>query len=599
MTVRPLRLGTRGSALAQARSVARRLEGLGARVELVRIETRGDPDVTNRFADLGSFGIFARELQRALLEGRVDLAVHSHKDLPTQNPAGLVVAAVPERVDPRDVLLVRGAALAPERGSLPLASGARVGTASARRTALLGHLRPDLEPVHPRGNVPTRLAKLAAGEAEAILLAAAGLERLGIAAERGEFEALDLAGIVVRPLDPRIFVPAPAQGALAIEARADDKEILALLAELDDPAAARCLAAERGVLAALEGGCPLALGAWCRPVADSVDGNGQLELRVALGTPAGLVRRRLTGADPKTLAELALAEFETGATESPLGGLRVLLTRAAEDNERWGAELEELGARVRAVTCLCTAPRAEARQDFVAAMPGARWLALASRRGVDAVHHLGPALPPRAPDRRRRSGHGPRGGGALGPLRPGGPRGHGRIPRRRVGALGRGPGAGRRRRRRAPGRRSGPDHRRSRGPAGGGLRPPAPWAPGDPRGPRSHRRGGAREPLRRGGLWGPGAAPGRSFARGPGPDHRGRLPRGRPGSPTGSPWPRPRGGGGGPRGPGRRAVRPRPRGASETQRRSSMGTNFSTQKIAEKAPTTTEMPMLNSNTASR
>ena len=182
-----LRIGTRSSdlALTQARNVAARLAKLGHASELVLIETSGDKDVTSRFDAIGAFGIFARELQRALLDDRIDVAVHSHKDLPTTGPNELCVAAVPERVDARDVLVVRAEAFQSARGTFPVKRAARVGTASARRAALLANLRPDVVTVHVRGNVPTRLRKLAAGECDALLLAAAGIERLRAEAVAG------------------------------------------------------------------------------------------------------------------------------------------------------------------------------------------------------------------------------------------------------------------------------------------------------------------------------------------------------------------------------------------------------------------------------
>lgn len=402
MSARTLRLGTRASdlALTQARGVAARLARLGATARLVPIETRGDTDVESPFGAIGAFGIFARELQRALLEGRIDLAVHSHKDLPTQGPAGLVVAAVPEREDARDVLVVREEAYEPDLGTLAVRRGARVGTASARRAALLAHLRPDLVPVHLRGNVPTRLAKLAAGEADALLLAAAGLARLTSEAEAGGVAPLPLAGLVLVPLDPEVFVPAPSQGALALEARADDDRTLALLAELDDPRLGRVLAAERGLLASLEGGCNLALGAWCRALPptpggapESGNGAGELELVCALERGGRLLRARVRGSDPGELARRAEAELTGSAPRRGLEGLRVLLTRSAQDNERWGARLEELGARVRGLVCVATAELPERRAELVGALADAEWLALASRRAVDAVARLAGPLP--------------------------------------------------------------------------------------------------------------------------------------------------------------------------------------------------------------
>lgn len=259
-----LKLGTRGSDLArtQARTVAERLEAAGHEVELEIIRTSGDATPTGAFGTIGPQGVFVREIEQALVEGRVDLAVHSFKDLPTSSPEGLVIAAVPPRYDPADLLIARADAIDTGTAAdwLPLAHGARVGTSSARRRVWLRHFRPDIETAELRGNVPTRLEKLAAGQCEALLLAAAGIERL-----REAGFALDavLEGLSIRRLEPRHFVSAPAQGALAIQCRAADDEIRAALAALDDEPAHTAAGIERGVLARAEGGCDSAFGAYC------------------------------------------------------------------------------------------------------------------------------------------------------------------------------------------------------------------------------------------------------------------------------------------------------------------------------------------------
>ncbi len=181
-----LRLGTRGSALAlvQAGRVARRLQELGHATVTTVISTAGDRAADRAFADVGAFGVFVRDLEGALLDGRIDLAVHSYKDLPSISPAALMVAAVPERADAADVLLVRREALAEWGDGLPLRAGARVGTSAARRHALLRAIRPDLKIGLLRGNVPTRVAALTSGQFDAIVLAAAGLDRLAGARRR-------------------------------------------------------------------------------------------------------------------------------------------------------------------------------------------------------------------------------------------------------------------------------------------------------------------------------------------------------------------------------------------------------------------------------
>lgn len=254
-----VRIATRGSdlALTQARGVAAQLTALGAATELVLVETQGDRS-NAPFSAMPGSGFFTKAVQQAVLDGRADLAVHSHKDLPSAPVDGLEIAAVPTRADPRDVLVVRPEAHDPSEGTwLPLHRRVRVGTSAARRRHQLAHHRPDLELRELRGNVPTRVARVEAGELDAVVLAAAGLERLG----------LDLRGLVVIPLDPRVFVPAPAQGALALEARrsAADADLTALLTRLHDVAGYATVAAERGLMGMLQGGCQLALGAHAAP----------------------------------------------------------------------------------------------------------------------------------------------------------------------------------------------------------------------------------------------------------------------------------------------------------------------------------------------
>ncbi len=261
----PLRLGTRGSALAlrQSSLVAAAIERLGRPVELVTIRTSGDV-ATGSLAALGGKGLFVKEIEEALLWNRIDLAVHSLKDMPAALPQGLEIVATPARADARDVLVsVAGVGVA------RLPPGTRIGTSSLRRRAQLHALRPDLAVVDMRGNVDTRLRKLASAEVDAILLAAAGLERLG----------LTPPGLVA--LDPRTFVPAIGQGILALEARADDGAVRALVAALDHAPTRAAAAAERAFLASIGGDChtPLAAyavvhGGWLRmeAIVASVDG---------------------------------------------------------------------------------------------------------------------------------------------------------------------------------------------------------------------------------------------------------------------------------------------------------------------------------------
>lgn len=291
-----LRIGTRGSALARAQAddVSRRLASLGHEIETVIISTTGDRVTDRAFTDVGAFGLFVRDIEHALLRDEIDLAVHSYKDVPSGGPKELVIAAHPERVDPADVLLVRNEVLAPDAAELPLKPGARVGTSAARRTALLRDVRPDLDIDLLRGNVPTRVKALLDGRFDAIVLAAAGLDRL----RRADREALPpMDGHVTRVrLDPERFVPAPAQGAIAVQVRRDDAAVREAVAAIDDPDCRRALAAERHALALAEGGCTLPFGAWCR------EDRGDLRLVVALGTQVGILRAEARGGDPEALA---------------------------------------------------------------------------------------------------------------------------------------------------------------------------------------------------------------------------------------------------------------------------------------------------------
>jgi hydroxymethylbilane synthase len=251
-----LRIGSRGSQLAlwQANHIAALLTGQGQEVEIEIIKTTGDRLQEVTFAQVGSKGMFTKEIEEALAAGSIDLAVHSLKDLPTELSEPFLLAATPPRVDPRDAFVsVRHASLA----SLP--QGARVGTSSQRRRAQLKALRPDLDAVEFRGNVDTRLRKLAEGQVEAILLAAAGLDRLG----KTEW--------VRERLAPKDFCPSAGQGALGIEIRNNDAATLDAVSFLDEPGTRFAVTAERAALAALGGGCQVPIGIHCRAAVNGAD----------------------------------------------------------------------------------------------------------------------------------------------------------------------------------------------------------------------------------------------------------------------------------------------------------------------------------------
>jgi hydroxymethylbilane synthase len=251
-----VKIGTRSSELAlrQARLVQGALEARGLVCELVTYRTVGDKRLDEPLSSIGAKGLFTKELETDLLRGKTQIAVHSLKDLPTDSPEGLVVAAVLEREDPRDALVVNGRILAQSLDDLP--RGSRVGTSSLRRRAQLLAARPDLEVAELRGNVPTRLKKLDEGRVHAAILAAAGLHRLGARQH------------VTCYLEPPAWLPAAGQGAIAVQVRADDAPTRALADAMNDAPTMRAVVAERAFLAALEGGCQVPIGALAMPAAD-------------------------------------------------------------------------------------------------------------------------------------------------------------------------------------------------------------------------------------------------------------------------------------------------------------------------------------------
>jgi hydroxymethylbilane synthase len=282
-----LRIATRASTLArwQAERVG---VLLGEPVEFVLVTTTGDRDQRADLHAIGGTGVFVKEVQQAVLDGRADLAVHSAKDLPSTTPHGLVLAAVPERGDPRDALV--GARL----DDIP--PGGRIATGSVRRRAQLAHARPDLLFAPLRGNVETRVRKQIDEGHDAVVVALAALERLGLGAEATEV------------LDPSVLLPQAAQGALGVECRADDDRTRASLDAIDDRVAHLAVRAERAYLAELGGGCTLPCGALAHV------GNGEVDLEAVLASPDGhiVLRTRVVGSDPEAVGAAAARDLLDG-----------------------------------------------------------------------------------------------------------------------------------------------------------------------------------------------------------------------------------------------------------------------------------------------
>jgi hydroxymethylbilane synthase len=304
-----IKIGTRSSELAlrQARLVQAALEAQGLACELVTYRTVGDKRLDEPLSSIGAKGLFTKELEQDLLKGKTHVAVHSLKDLPTESPDGLVVAAVLEREDPRDVLVVNGRILAQSLDDLP--RGSRIGTSSLRRRAQLLAARPDLEVAELRGNVPTRLKKIDEGRVHAAILAAAGLHRLGARQH------------VTCYLDAPAWLPAAGQGAIAVQVRADDARVRALADAMNDAPTMRAVVAERAFLAALEGGCQVPIGAVALP---TPEGGGVLHGMIAAIDGSRVVRGSIA-LDPNdpALSGIRLANELRGEGASEiLEGLR-------------------------------------------------------------------------------------------------------------------------------------------------------------------------------------------------------------------------------------------------------------------------------------
>ncbi|MBS1525963.1 MAG: hydroxymethylbilane synthase [Bacteroidetes bacterium] len=372
---RKLIIGTRGSDLAlwQANFVKDRLAEHNIAAELKIIKTQGDRILNLSFDKLEGKGFFTKELEEELLAGTIDLAVHSHKDLPTENPPGLIIAAVSEREDPSELMLILKDCV-DVRQKLSLKFGAIVGTSSNRRKAQSLAHRPDFDIKDLRGNVPTRIQKLRDEKYDAIMIAKAGVARLG----------LDLSEFHVEEVTPIEIVPAPAQGVLAIQVRENDRELFDALQVLHHPEVAEQLAVERSVLKLFGGGCHLPLGCYCR----KDDGMFQVFTSKADDGDEFPDRLFLQSATTDGLAEKVVSMFDKNR-KLPQS---VFITRELSNQSYFRKALEKHGIRIDARSLIRTVPVITKLAPHVLA--DADWIFFSSKNAIEYFFELNPQLPP-------------------------------------------------------------------------------------------------------------------------------------------------------------------------------------------------------------
>lgn len=368
-----LTIGTRGSDLAlwQANYIKDLLAGIGVEAELKIIKTQGDKILNLRLDKLEGKGFFTKELEEELMGGTIDIAVHSHKDLPTNHPAGLIIAAVPEREDPSELLLILKDCVDVTQ-KLSLKTGAMVGTSSNRRKAQLLALRPDLNIEDLRGNVPTRIGKLLDEDYDAILLAKAGVNRLKI----------DLSEFHVEVVDTTELVPAPAQGALAIQIRENDPELYEVLQKIHHQETAEEIAVERKVLNLFEGGCHMPLGCYCKKE------DGQFEVWTSKAEtdehfPDRLFYRveNLDG-----LAEKIVSKFAVDRKKPA----KVFISREIGEHSYFRKALEKHKIEIEGRSLIRTFPIVNKLDPFY--LKNIDWIFFSSRNAVDYFFKLEPAL---------------------------------------------------------------------------------------------------------------------------------------------------------------------------------------------------------------
>ncbi len=372
--VKKIIIGTRGSDLAlwQANYTKDKLAEIGIEAELKIIKTQGDKILNLRLDKLEGKGFFTKELEEELLNGSIDMAVHSHKDLPTINPPGLIIAAVPEREDPSELLLILKDCVDVKQ-KLSLKKGAMVGTSSNRRKAQLLSLRPDLNIDDLRGNVPTRIQKLRDENYDAIVLAKAGVNRL----------KLDLSEFHVEVIDTTEVVPAPAQGALAIQIRENDTALFNELQKIHNKATAQEIEVERKVLNLFEGGCHMPLGCYCK----QEDGQFEVWTSKANDDEDFPDRLFLREADTEGLAEKIVAKFAPERKKPS----KVFISREVGENSYFRRALAKHHIAIDDRSLIRTMPIVHVLDDFF--LKNADWIVFSSRNSVEYFFQLNPVLP--------------------------------------------------------------------------------------------------------------------------------------------------------------------------------------------------------------
>ena len=372
--MKKLIIGTRGSELAlwQANFTKDRLAEIGYEAELKIIKTQGDKILNLRLDKLEGKGFFTKELEEELLSGGIDIAVHSHKDLPTNHPAGLIIAAVSEREDPSELLLILKDCVDVTQ-KLSLKKGAQVGTSSNRRKAQLLALRTDLNIEDLRGNINTRIQKLRDENYDAILLAKAGVNRIGI----------DLSEFHIEVIDPTELVPAPAQGVLAIQIRENDQELFDILQKIHDKDVADEIGVERKVLNLFEGGCHMPLGCYCKKE------NGKYEIWTSKALTADAFPERLfLRVDSlEGVAEQIVAKFD----ENRKRPAKVFISREIGEHNYFRRALEQNNIEIEGRSLIRTFPIVNVLDPFY--LKHINWIFFSSRNGVDYFFKLKPVLP--------------------------------------------------------------------------------------------------------------------------------------------------------------------------------------------------------------